>query len=116
MQSVRHFTAVAMLGAAVAAIYATSRLEAVAPDLRQAAGPAPAPAPAPSEGDMEFTVFLSGNQVGVEHTRVARTGTTWVISSTAQFSAPLSMTVNRFEVKYTADWQPTELHIDATQA
>jgi pimeloyl-ACP methyl ester carboxylesterase len=65
---------------------------------------------------MDFTVFLAGSQVGVEHARVARTGTTWVISSTAQLSAPLSMTVNRFEVKYTADWQPTELHIDATQA
>ena len=26
------------------------------------------------------------------------------------------MTVNRFEVKYTNDWQPTELHIEATQS
>jgi hypothetical protein len=39
-----------------------------------------------------------------------------VISSTAQFGAPLSMTVNRFEMKYTTDWQPVELHIEATQA
>ncbi len=101
-----------MFAVSAAAIHATSRLEAVAPDLQQAT----APAPAPSEGDMDFTIFLAGNQVGVEHARVARTGTTWVISSTAQFGAPLSMTVNRFEVKYTADWQPTELHIDATQA
>src|SRR4030095_4857815 len=36
--------------------------------------------------------------------------------STGQFAAPLNMTVNRFEVKYTADWQPLELHIEATQS
>ena len=25
------------------------------------------------------------------------------------------MTVNRFEVRYTPDWQPKELHVEATQ-
>ena len=39
-----------------------------------------------------------------------------MLSSTAQFGAPINTTVNRFEVKYTADWQPLELHIEATQA
>jgi uncharacterized protein len=70
----------------------------------------------PAEGDVEFTLFLSGTRVGIEHVRVAHVGSAWVISSTAQFGAPVSMTVNRFEVKYTNDWQPTELHIEATQS
>ncbi len=77
---------------------------------------AEAPAGSPAEGDIEFTIFMSGSRVGIEHARVARSGSTWVISSTAQFGAPVSMTVNRFEVKYTADWQPVDLHIEATQS
>ena len=76
----------------------------------------PSPAQTPAEGDVEFTVFLGATRVGVEHVRLARSGSTWVISSTAQFVQPLNLTVNRAEVKYTADWQPTELRIEATQA
>ena len=67
------------------------------------------------EGTAEFTLFISGSRVGIERVRVARAGTTWIISSTALFGPPLNMTVNRFELKYTADWQPIELHVEATQ-
>jgi uncharacterized protein len=111
MQSVRHFTALALAAALTAADTGSVRVGA------QAQAPVPQQtAPTPAEGEVEFTVFLSGTRVGVEHVRLARSGSTWVISSTAQFGAPLSMTVNRFEVKYTADWQPVELHIEATQS
>ena len=67
------------------------------------------------EGSAEFTLFISGTRVGIERVRVARAGSTWVISSTALFGPPLNMTVNRFELKYTADWQPVELQVEATQ-
>jgi pimeloyl-ACP methyl ester carboxylesterase len=67
------------------------------------------------EGTAEFTLFISGARVGIERVRVARAGTTWIISSTAIFGPPLNMTVNRFELKYTADWQPIELQVEATQ-
>jgi pimeloyl-ACP methyl ester carboxylesterase len=83
----------------------------VSPQAPAAAAPRP-----PAEADVEFTLFLSGTRVGVEHVRVARVASTWVISSTAQYGAPLNVTVNRFELKYTADWQPVELHIEATRA
>jgi len=109
MQSVRHFTAVALSAALIGAYLGAPRLSAQTPAPQQTAA-------TPAEGEVEFTVFLSGTRVGLEHVRVARSGSTWVISSTAQFGAPLSMTVNRFEVKYTTDWQPVELHIEATQA
>lgn len=110
MQSVRHFTAVALSAAlTVAYVSMPPPLNAQAPSPQQTAA-------TPAEGEVEFTVFLSGTRVGVEHVRLARSGSTWVISSTAQFGAPLSMTVNRFEVKYTTDWQPVELHIEATQS
>jgi hypothetical protein len=112
MQS-RHFTAVAL-----AAIMAPAVLAAAgAPGLLQQPAPAAPPsAVQPGEGENEFTLFLNGARVGVERVRLAKSGTSWVLSSTAQFGAPLNTTVNRFEVKYTADWQPTELHIEATQA
>ncbi len=93
----------------------------------QDAAPAPPPSSAasaprqtpiaatPVEGESEFTLFLGGRQVGVERARVARAGGGWVISSTATFGAPLNVTLNQFELKYTADWQPTGLHIEASQ-
>ncbi|CAN5870424.1 hypothetical protein BH24ACI5_BH24ACI5_21340 [soil metagenome] len=62
----------------------------------------------------EFLVFLGGTQVGREQVTVARAGGNWIISSTGHITAPVDVTTNRFEAKYTADWQPLELHIDAT--
>lgn len=84
------------------------------------AGPAvaqetPAAAQTPGEGDVEFAVFLGTTRVGVEQVRLARSGSTWIISSTAQFAQPLNLTINRAEVRYTSDWQPTDFRIDATQ-
>ena len=76
---------------------------------------APSSPAQPGEGDVEFTLFLNGNRVGVERVRLAKSGAGWVISSTAQFGAPMTTTGNRFEVQYTPDWQPTELHFEATQ-
>lgn len=67
------------------------------------------------EGTAEFTLFISGSRVGIERVRVVRAGSMWVISSTALYGPPLNVTLNRFELKYTADWQPTELHVEATQ-
>jgi pimeloyl-ACP methyl ester carboxylesterase len=113
MQSVRHFTAgalAALLGTAV-----VMSVGAATPTAAQEAV-AQAPAASPAEGEMEFTVFLGANRVGVERVRLAKAANTWVISSTGQFAAPLNMTINRFEVKYTADWQPLELHIEANQS
>lgn len=112
MQS-RHFTAVALSALlAPAALIAA----AVSPARVQEQPPAAqASAVQPAEGDVEFTLFLSGTRVGIERVRLARSGSNWVLSSTAQFGAPLNTTVNRFEVKYTTDWQPIELLIEATQ-
>jgi pimeloyl-ACP methyl ester carboxylesterase len=72
-------------------------------------------APAGMAGDAEYTLFVGGKRVGAEQVRVARAGSEWIVSSTAEFGPPLNVTVNRFELRYTADWQPTHLHIEATQ-
>jgi pimeloyl-ACP methyl ester carboxylesterase len=111
--------AVHCTAAVLALVFCAPRAALSSPDrpssAQGAARPPATPRP-PAEADVEFTLFLSGTRVGVEHVRVARVASTWVISSTAQYGAPLNVTVNRFEVKYTADWQPIELHIEATRA
>ena len=114
MQAVRHFTA-----AVLAALLGSTTFMARADQATQSPAPQTAPqaaASGPGEGDVELTLFLGGSRVGTEHARLARSGSTWIVSSTAQFGAPLNTTVNRFEVKYTTDWQPIDLHIEATQA
>lgn len=73
-----------------------------------------APRAAQGEGAAEFVVFVGGRQVGHEQVNVARAGGNWVITATGRLSAPADITLNRFEAKYAADWQPLELHIDAT--
>lgn len=111
---------------AAPALAATPR--ATSPATAAAAGQNPAPAQAATpganparadvvavEGEVEYTLFLAGRRVGAEQVRTARTGSGWTISSKGLFGPPLNLTVNRFELKYTADWQPTELHIEATQ-
>ena len=71
--------------------------------------------PAPQGGSRaEFLIFIAGRQVGQEQVNVARSGGNWIITSTGQLAAPADMIINRFEAKYAADWQPLELHIDAT--
>jgi hypothetical protein len=107
MQSSRHCTA-ALLTLIIGA-WAVTQAPAALAAAPQGAGAQPA------TGEAEFTLFISGSRVGVERVRLVRSGNTWVISSTAQFGAPLYVTLNRFEVKYTSDWQPVELHIEATQ-
>jgi uncharacterized protein len=113
MQSVRHFTAGALVGLVTLGICASETTGVVSASGQDAAQQVSA---TPAEGEMEFTVFLGGTRVGVERVRLAKAANTWVITSTGQFAAPINMTVNRFEVKYTADWQPLELHIEATQS
>jgi pimeloyl-ACP methyl ester carboxylesterase len=113
-----HCTAAVVAAAFAAAAWTPA---SAGPDIPRAAlvqapaAPAATPRPTP-EADVEFSLFLSGTRVGTEQVRVARSGSTRIISSTAQYGAPLNVTVNRFEVKYTTDWQPVELHIEAARA
>ena len=74
------------------------------------------PAVLPAAGTADFLVFIAGRQVGREQVSVARAGGNWIISSTGQVAAPTEVTINRFEAKYASDWQPLELHVDATMA
>ena len=69
------------------------------------------PAQQPAPGEATFTVFLRGVDVGREQVSLTRSGSQWIVSATGRTG---DVTLNRFELKYTADWQPTELHLEAT--
>lgn len=105
-----NYTVMRLVMAATITVAPSAPLAQMGPPLPQAA-----PARPPAEGGTEFTVFIRGTVVGTEQVHVRRSGGTWSISSTARFGPPLNLVVNRFEVKYTADWQPVDMLIEATQ-
>jgi uncharacterized protein len=77
------------------------------------AGSAQAPsAPQPSIGESTFTIFIRGADVGREQVNVSRSGSQWLVTSTGRLG---DVTINRLELKYTADWQPIECHMELTQ-
>ncbi len=76
-----------------------------------ASGQTPAPA-TPATGDSSLTIFLRGVEVGRMQSNLARTDSTWVLTSTGRFG---DLVLNRFEMKYDADWQPLGLRLEVTQ-
>ncbi len=69
--------------------------------------------PSPVAGDAAFGVFLRGNQIGREQVTLARTESGWILTSTGRTGAPVDFNVTRFEMKYTPDWQPLEMKLEA---
>ena len=69
--------------------------------------------PAPATGDSSLTIFIRGVEVGRMQSTVSHPDTSWVISSTGRFG---DIVLNRMEIKYDADWQPTSLRVEASQA
>jgi len=68
--------------------------------------------PAPATGESSLTIFIRGVEVGRMQSTVSHPDTSWVISSTGRFG---DIVLNRLEIKYDADWQPTSLRAEATQ-
>ncbi|HEY2432624.1 MAG TPA: alpha/beta fold hydrolase [Vicinamibacterales bacterium] len=69
--------------------------------------------PRPAPGDSAFAIFLRGAQIGREQGSLAMTNTGWVLTSSGRTAPPLDFTTNRFEMKYTSDWQPLEMTLEA---
>jgi len=66
----------------------------------------------PVPGDAMFTIFVRGVDVGREQVSLSRAGSQWLVTSTGRVG---DLTLNRFALTYTADWQPVELKVEATQ-
>jgi pimeloyl-ACP methyl ester carboxylesterase len=97
-----------LAGYCSAAIIALSTC--AAPALR-----AQAPAPQLAEGDSDFTVFVNGNAAGRELVRIARSGSTWIVSSTGTAGQGAAPAKTRFEVKYSPDLHPIESRLEMIQ-
>lgn len=69
-------------------------------------------ASAPATGEAIFSVFLGGREIGREQVNLARAGTDWIITATSRIAPPIDVTATRFELKYSADWQPLELRAE----
>jgi pimeloyl-ACP methyl ester carboxylesterase len=76
------------------------------PGLAQQAQPAP--------GQAEFIVFMSGRAVGREQVNLGQANGQWVITSSGQTAGPVEVVNKKFEMKYAADWQPLELHVEGS--
>lgn len=81
--------------------------------LLSGAAAAQTPAAEPASGPSVLTIFFKGTNIGREQVTLARTSSGWTISSTGRQGPPFDITLNRFEAKYTPDWQPAELHVEA---
>jgi hypothetical protein len=84
------------ISVAIAAFTMTGALHAVQPD---------------QTGPAAFTVFLRGQRIGSEAVTVTRSPEGWLISSTGQTGAPLSISFEKFLARYGADWQTQSLEI-----
>jgi pimeloyl-ACP methyl ester carboxylesterase len=73
------------------------------------------PAATPGTGQATFDILVRGQQIGRQTASVARDASGWVITSGGRIEAPIDLTITRFEMKYSPDWQPLELNIAAIQ-
>lgn len=64
-------------------------------------------------GTATFRVFLRGSPVGTEEATVRSTPEGWEISGKGRLGAPLNLTTRQLTLRYTREWHPISLHIDA---
>jgi pimeloyl-ACP methyl ester carboxylesterase len=91
-------------GAAVAALLAPAIATA------QVLTPPPVTVPASSN----FTVFYKAVPIGSEQIALTRSSDGWTITSSGRMGAPLDVVARRVQVRYTEDWKPIDLIVDAT--
>jgi pimeloyl-ACP methyl ester carboxylesterase len=77
-----------------------------------AAAQAPASS-SPTTGESSFAIFVKGAEVGRMQSNVSRTGADWLVTSTGRVG---DIVLNRFEMQYDPDWQPTRMRLEVTQA
>jgi pimeloyl-ACP methyl ester carboxylesterase len=71
-------------------------------------------AAAQSSGQSNFNIYIRSTSVGTEQIAVERTADGWTVTSTGRLSAPVDLAIRQFRARYTSDWKPLELTIDAT--
>ena len=67
----------------------------------------------PEPAAVTFNISVRGQRVGQENVTLTRTPEGWLISATGSQGAPANFTINKFEARYSSDWQPQSLVIEA---
>jgi pimeloyl-ACP methyl ester carboxylesterase len=75
--------------------------------------PVAAEQPAASKASSTLIVFLRGERIGSEDVTLTRSADGWAITSSGSIGPPLELAIRETQVRYTADWKPIELRIDA---
>jgi pimeloyl-ACP methyl ester carboxylesterase len=68
----------------------------------------------PDNISSNFTVFQRGIPIGSEQVTVDRSDAGWTITSSSRMGAPLDLVGRLIQARYTPDWKPIELTVDAT--
>ncbi len=71
-------------------------------------------ATAQTPDSVRLLVYVNGSAIGAEDSAIKRTPEGWLITGTGRLSPPLDLTTRKFSVRYSADWKPAELVIEAT--
>src|SRR5204863_9201917 len=61
-----------------------------------------------------YIVFVRAERVGSEDISVTRTPTGWTITSSGTAGPPIDLVTRQLQARYTTDWKPLDLKIDAT--
>src|SRR5438093_4559440 len=72
------------------------------------------PIPHQSDSTAAYTIFLRAQPIGTEQIALTRSAEGWSIVSSGRVGMPLDVIARRVEARYTPDWRPRELTIDAT--
>jgi pimeloyl-ACP methyl ester carboxylesterase len=61
-----------------------------------------------------FTIFMRSVPIGSERVELQRTPQGWTITSSSRMGAPIDLVARLVQVRYTEDWKPLALSVDAT--
>src|SRR5690348_8671057 len=61
-----------------------------------------------------FTIFVRAVPIGSEQIAVTRGAEGWMITSSSRIGTPIDIVARRVQIRYSADWKPLELIVDAT--
>ena len=77
------------------------------------AATAPSSAQQTSAQASTFIVFVRGERIGSEDVTLAKTADGWTITSSGRFGPPLDLVIKELQARYSGEWRPIDLRIDA---
>jgi pimeloyl-ACP methyl ester carboxylesterase len=78
------------------------------------AGAQVTPPPVMIPAASSFTIFFKAVPIGSEQIALTRSADGWTITSSGRMGAPIDVVARHVQVRYTDDWKPIEVTIDAT--